>query len=165
MLNILTEHNVGLALALGGVFLGAILSILIIGYLWTFAWAYLDDGESNIKNPVFALFKRITGFYPVTWCSSGGTFGYVRSKEHEGQDFASARTQGVRVYDGFLMCITVPAIIFLLPLLTLLAVAFYPVTLTIFTLYTLMFVARSGRRLSKKFTSHTIDPNAHKEEI
>lgn len=166
MLNILTEHNVAHALVLGGIFLGVILSILVIGYLWTWIWAYLDDGDSNIKNPAFALFKGVAGFYPVRGgYGSGYLDGYVRNKECDGYHKHDAQVEGIKVYTEELIQMGVPVLIFLLPILTLLAVTFYPVPLTIFTLYSIMFVARSGRRLSKKFTSHTIDPNAHKEEI
>ena len=161
MLNILTEHHVGLAFILGVIFLGVILAILLLGYLWTFAWAYLDDGDSKIKNPAFALFKSVTGFYPVkTW---GDTWGFVRNKEYDGRKKAHAQEAGIKVYDDFLISFGIPVLIAASPLITLLAVAFYPVTLTIFTLYSVMFVARSVRRLAKRFTKHTTDPNAHKK--
>lgn len=163
MLNILTEHNVTHAFVLGGIFLGAILSILIIGYLWTWIWAYLDDGDSKIKNPAFALFKGVTGFYPVMMYTC--VWGFVRNKAYDGRDESRAERDGIRVYDDCLVALGVPMLIFVSPILTLLAVAFYPVTLTIFSLYAVLFVSRSVRRLTKKFTSHTIDPNAHKEEV
>ena len=93
------------------------------------------------------------------------TQGYTRNKEYDGSKKGRAESDGIKVYNDFLIDLGIPTLILVLPILALLAVALYPVTLTIFSLYTVLFVSRSVRRLTKKFTKHTIDPNAHKEEI
>lgn len=164
MLNILTEDNVGLAFILGAVLLGGFIVSLILGWAWTWAWFYLDDGEKKISNPVVAfIIKNQPTLY---YLRGAGSRNYTTNKAYEGKSWMHVPSeycthtswdQWGRFWKlGFLLGIS--------PIFTLLAVAFYPVTLTIFTLYSLMFVARSARRLSKKFTSHTVDLNAHKKE-
>lgn len=138
-----------LAVALAIGFLLAILWLLILaGFrLWQHIWNWINDGDGSLNpHPVvhWLMLKR----------------GYTRDRKSACYPYQ--RNDGKDIADGSSAIWGGAWLAFLMPLIVALSVRFYPVTLTVMTLYLLARLARFARRHKKLFDKHLKDPEAHK---
>lgn len=177
MLNILTEQSSGYAFGLGASLVGLVLVLVGLGFLFSLAHQFVNDEDKRGPNPALKMFtKDLVKFYPIIWgedmTNPHKVWKYSMDKKDEDKTWKETRDTATLYYEYEAdrinkQCYTkfwaILAIMFIGPFITLVALEVYPVVLFVGTITALLHLARFSVRLSKKFTSHTIDPNAHKE--
>lgn len=153
--------------------LGIIGVLLVLGSIYACVMKWADDNEKDYNNPAWSLILKMHGRYrikdvPITidfdqkyWKGSS------HSKAYEGcscKNLARNDVEDIGACVNGDLCLKVLFIVFVVPIVILFALWIYPVTLTALTLLALAHLLRFCKRLSKKFTKHTVDPDAHKEE-
>ena len=177
MLNILTQQTSAHAFILGASLVGLALVLVVLGFLFSLAHQFVHDKDKRGPNPVLKPFsKDLVKFYPIIWGEDmthpNKVWKYVKGEEHKDMNFHSigndvttyhkseVRDINRQHYSKFLAIL---GIMFFAPFIILVALEIYPVVLFVITVTALLHLARFVVRLTKKLTSHTVDPNAHKE--
>lgn len=178
MLNILTQQTSGYAFGLGASLVGLVLVLVVLGFLFSLAHQFVYDEDKLGPNPALKLFlKDQVKFYPIIWGEGfnrpNKIWKYVKEKEYANKTYEEVKKEtpityyehevvriNQRRYNNFWACL---GLMFFAPFTALVALEIYPVVLFVGTVTALLHLARFTVRLKKKFTSHTIDPNAHKE--
>lgn len=130
--------GLGVILALGWI------AANILGRIWSWCWAWIDDSEAPPVGPINKFMMGLMGFE-----LKNSVFMY-HHKDDEGRSDGHA---------GFFIPLL---ILFLAPVLMTLSFFLYPLTLSIFGLYLTARLARFARRHKKLFDEHVKDQKAHK---
>lgn len=117
-------------------------ALYLLSWVWAWSWAWIDDSKAPRANPLIGAVMRSMGWGDGDWL-------YIYKKQGKGSD-------GERAFFFPLISLLFG------PLLAVLAVKLYAVTLTFVTLYLLARLARFARRHKKLFDKHIADPDAHK---
>ena len=135
----------GLAFALGLLLSVGWLALYLLSWGWARTWAWIDDSEAPKNNPLLQMIMFRTGWKASTnrWSSCA----YEKGNES---------SSGAEAFFFPLV------ILFLGPMLAVIAFKLYPVTLAALTLYLIARLARFARRHKKLFDKHIKDPDAHK---
>lgn len=146
--------------------------LLILGLIYLCVMEWADDNEKEYNNPMWSLILKIFGLYRIKnvphsdGYGTDYTDGFTSNKKYEGCSYkdlpVSTGEKIITYHDGDLVA-SMFAVVFICPLALLVALWIYPVTLTCLTLLALAHLLRFCKRLAKKFTKHTVDPNAHKK--
>jgi len=134
------------AMVLGFVLAVCVLLFLIGSAVTQRAWAFVDD--SKVGNNNFAMVK-ICSLFGLKPNSEGSCWNYSNEKNDKKSD-------------GDVPLLKVLLFSFLSPIFVLLAYKAYVITLFIFTLLILMFIARMAFRGKKLFNKHIKDKDAHR---
>lgn len=172
MLNILTQQTSAYAFGLGASLVGLILVLVVLGFVYSLAHQFVHDEDKCGPNPALKMFaKDLVKFYPIMWLDDReGICKYVKEKEHAGKNFTEVAGVVTTYYASEVRDINrqcyskfwaILGIIFFAPFTILVALEVYPVVLFVGTVTALLHLTRFTVRLTKKFTSHTIDPEAH----
>lgn len=140
-----TVPALGLAFAIGLLLSVGWVALYFLSWGWARTWAWIDDTEAPKNNPMIKSIMFRMGWVESTnkWTS----FSYEKGK---------GSSDGAEAFFWPLI------IVFLGPMLAVIAFKLYPVTLTAVTLYLLARLARFARRHKKLFDKHINDPAAHK---
>lgn len=144
-------------------------------------WAWVDDSSASDEN---WLLKKIDPKlnlskwkYPV-YCSAsektdptkmGKIHGYAKDKKYLNKSVIHANIENGRDYvysfeiNARISYIHVIAITILSPIIILLLIDFYALTLSALTLIIIANLARFSRRTKKAFDKHVVNKDAHKE--
>lgn len=153
------EHEIINAFPIAGG-LGVILAIgwiasLLLCQLWNWVWAWIDDAKPSSHNPLVAKVMQWMGYE-----KDDGVYSYKKAKETVQLTYSTytsySHSDGEK---GFFLPLL---ILFTGPIIILLAIAIYPVTIGIATAFALARLARFARRHKKLFDKHIKDPEAHK---
>ena len=118
------------------------LVLIRIGYR---AWAWVDDSEPPKINPFIKWLMHKDGWVERASCD----YPFIREGE---------------ISDGIYIKIRVFFAAALLPVIAVLALQFYPVTLAMATMYAIAHLARYARRHKKVFDEHVADKKAHEDK-
>lgn len=156
--------------------LAVISVLLVLGSIYACVMEWADDNEKDYNNPMWSFLLKMTSLYRINDIfvdEAGGLehykYGLTTNKKYEGHSYADlsaperSKAETVLPYGAFVFGLIL--LVFVGPLAILVMLWIYPVTLTCLTLLALAHLLRFCKRLSKKFTKHTVDPNAHKEEV
>lgn len=120
--------------------------ILILGWLSVKVWAWVDDQDGVLYNPVIVLCMYIVGCKKREYYNG---YGYAYQNKDGG---------GIDSFPVFIFSLLISAII---PSLLYLCFIFYPIPIAIMILVLLAKLARYARRHKKAFDEHIKDKNAH----
>lgn len=113
--------------------------LFILGSLFQYVWAWIDDGKvtKDDLNIVVKIFQE----------------NYYTIKDSNGNYIP----QTFYAVTGFVIFGCIPSVLFVM-------FKFYIITLSIITFFTIAYLARFARRLSKKLKSHVDNDNIHNSE-
>lgn len=117
-------------------------ALYLLSWVWAWTWAWIDDSKAPRANPMIRFVMQRMGWGEGDWL-------YAYKRGGRGSD-------GERGFFLPLLALTFG------PMLAVLAVTIYPVTLAALTFFLLARLARFARRHKKLFDKHIKDPDAHK---
>jgi hypothetical protein len=153
----------------------------VLSWVAQWAWAWIDDSEVGDKNWLAEKISLVeTPFakwkYPVYNAAQKEldsnsnpdrkAFGFAKDPDLnnksvydlvEGRDYLYTWRTGVRAN-----YVAIPIASSLSPVIIVVCVQFYPVALTVGSLFLMAHMARFGRRHKKLFDKHLTDKDAHK---
>jgi len=113
----------------------------ILGCVWDWTWAWIDDSRDKATNPFIRGVAKIMGY------KYRGR-GYSNAFYHDKDDVAS---------DGAVMFFLPAVLLIFIPF----AVLMYEITLAVVSAIALAHLARYARRHKKVFDKHVEDKDAH----